>query len=160
MKYLPLVMIIPLMRLIIADFRYREVSLVWLVVLAVGTIGIPFLLEGWREVITRSGLNMLLIAYLGTGIVLWGWIKSRKFVNPVNVYIGMGDILFFMILVPLFRLKSFAYLLIGSMVFSLVWWHISRWMKKSPEKTTKNIPLVATSGIVVCVTIIFNVLFE
>jgi hypothetical protein len=155
MKYLPLVMLIPLVRLIVGDFRRREVSVVWLAVLAVSTVGVPVIMLGWRETFTHSWQNLLLLAYLGIGIVVWGWVKARRFVNPVNVYIGLGDLLFFLALVPLFPVKIFAWLMVCCMVFSLVWWQAAKLRGSAP----KNVPLVATSGIVVGVAIIFRVFF-
>ena len=156
MQYLPLVMLIPLAWLIVADFRRREVSLVWLGVLAVSTVAIPLILYGWREMWAHSWQNLSIIAYLGVGILVWSWIKARRVINPVNVYIGFGDLIFFTILTPLFPVKRFVGTLVACMLFSLVWWWAARLRGKSP----KNIPLVATSGIVVSAAIIFNVFLE
>jgi hypothetical protein len=92
---------------------------------------------------------------MGLGILLWSWIKARKVINPVNRYIGLGDLLFFVALAPLFPVKRFAWLLVACLLFSLVWWQVARFRGKSP----KNIPFVATSGIVVGAAIVFNVFF-
>lgn len=155
MKYLPLVILIPLIRLIVADFRRREVSIVWLAVLAVGTVCVPVLQHGWQETFTRIWQNMLLLSYLGTGIVIWSLIKARRFVNPVNTYIGMGDLVFFAALIPLFPVRTFTWLMVASMLFSLVWWQAARLRGKQPV----NVPLVSTSGIVMGCAVIFNVFF-
>ncbi len=156
MKYLLLVMLVPLVKLAFDDFRKREVSLFWLMVLATSTVGISIIKNGWLETAARSGLNLLLLAYLGIGISVWIWIKARKLINPVNVYIGLGDIVFFLTLIPLFPLKLFAWLFVGCMAFSLAWWLFMRYSKRIPD----NIPLIATSGIVVGITIIFVTLCE
>ena len=156
MEYLPLLMLAPLTTLIVSDFRSREVSVMWLGVLAIGTVCIPILQDGWPEVLRRSGLNLLLILYMSAGIVMWGWVKARKFVNPINVYIGLGDFLFFLILVPLFPMRQYAWLLVACMVFSLVWWGAASLLKKRPPK---NIPFIATSGIVLAGAIVFKVFF-
>ncbi len=149
MKYLNLIMLIPLAKLVMDDFRRREVSLIWLAVTAVCAIGTAIVVDGWRETLIRSGLNLLLVVYMGIGVVVWAWIKSRKIVNPINRHIGSGDVLFFLTLTPLFSLKGFAWLLVACMVFSLFWW-------KSPE----NIPLVATSGIVTGLGIITSTILR
>ncbi len=156
MEYLPLLMLAPLSHLIVSDFRSREVSVMWLGILAIGTVCIPVIQDGWLDVLKRSGQNLLLILYMSTGIVVWGWIKARKFVNPINVYIGLGDALFFLILIPLFPVKHYAWLLVACMIFSLVWWGAAVLLKK---KSPKNIPFIATSGIVLAGAIIFKVFF-
>jgi hypothetical protein len=150
-------MLTPLTMLIVSDFRTREVSVIWLCVLAVGTIGIPIILDGWAEVLRRSGQNLLILMDMSVGIVLWGWVKARKPVSPINRYIGLGDVLFFLALVPLFPVRQYIWLLMGCFVFSLVWWGAATlWFKRSP----RNIPFIATSGIVVVVAIILKVFFE
>ncbi len=156
MKYLILVILVPLTKLMIDDFRRREVTLAWLIALAVITFGMSLISNGLREMLARSGQNLLLIGYLGIGLVIWTWIRSRKLINPVNVYIGLGDVLFFLSLMPLFQLERFALLLVTCMIFSLIWWQVVRFVKKY----SADIPLVATSGIVTSGVIIFSVFFE
>ncbi len=159
MKYLTLIMLIPFAKLAADDFRRREVSVVWLAVTAVCAVGVAVAQEGWREMLVRSGLNLLIIAYLAIGVAVWAWIKARRPVNPVNRFIGLGDVLFFVALVPLFPFKRFAWLLVVCMVFSLVWWWVVQAIKRPSGNPPKNIPLVATSAIVVGAAIIFNTFF-
>lgn len=156
MRYLPLIMLVPFAKLILDDFHRREVSVWWLAATMICAAGIPTVLYGWRETLARCGLNMLIVAYMGLGVVIWARIKSRKLVNPVNRYIGLGDVLFFVVLTPLFPFKRFAWLLVACMIFSLVWW----WMARAGKKPPKNVPLVATSGIVMCAAIILDTIFK
>lgn len=153
MEYLSLLMLAPLTNLIISDFRHREVSLLWLVVLAIGTVCIPIIQDGVPEVLKRSGLNLLMVAYMSVGVLLWSWFKARRVVNPINLYVGLGDLIFFLLLVPLFSFNQYVYLLVGCMVFSLVWW----WSALLCGAKPRNIPLIATSSIVVAVAIMLKV---
>lgn len=175
MNSLSLVMFIPLVKLALEDFRRREVPLVWLVVLAVCSAGVGITTvdtarpaagigaavdaAAWRGMFARSGLNLLLILYMGVGVTVWAWVKSRRPVNPVNRFIGLGDVLFFVVLTPLFPLREFVCLLVSCMVFSLVWWRV-RLTTSAAERTAsespKTIPLVATSAIVTGVTVIYD----
>lgn len=157
MEYLLLAILAPLSRLIFSDFRHRKVPVVWLGILAAGTVCIPIIQDGWREVLIRSGRNMLLVLYLSTGVVLWSWLKARRVVNPINLYIGLGDIVFFLILVPLFPFMQFAYLIVGCMLFSLIWWW---WCSLLGRRKPENVPLIATSSIVVGATVVYKVFFE
>jgi cbb3-type cytochrome oxidase subunit 3 len=152
----------PIVRLIVDDFRRREVSVWWLVAMAVCSAGVAVSIGGWREVMIQCGINLLLIIYMGVGVTAWAWIKSRRPINPVNRYIGLGDVLFFVALTPLFPLKQFAWLMVMCLVFSLAWWQIKIILakKKASGKSPKNIPFVATSGIVICAAIIFNVIIK
>lgn len=157
MEYLLLLMLAPLTILVISDFRTREVSVLWLCVLATGSIVIPVIQDGWTEVLHRSGQNLLLLLYMTAGIFLWAWIKARKPVNPIDRYIGLGDFLFFLILTPIFPFRQYIWLMMGCFVFSLVWWSAAVVLS---NKTPRNIPFIATSGIVVAGAIILKVFFE
>jgi len=159
MKYLTLCLLVPLGGLMVEDFRHREVSIAWLATMAACVAGVAVVFDGWREMFVRSGLNMLLVAYMGAGVVAWAWIKSRRFINPVNRYIGLGDVLFFVALTPFCSLKSFAWLLVGCMAFSLVFWSATRTVRKERDTSQRTVPLVGTSGMVICAVIIFNAIF-
>lgn len=156
MDYLPLIMLVPLAKLVVSDFRHREIPVVWLAILALGTVCIPLIQDGWREVATRSGQNLLIVAYMSAGVFLWGSVKERRIVNPIDRYIGLGDFLFFLIVIPLFASMEYAYFLLICMSFSLVWWWGGILLGRKP----KNIPLIATSGIVLAAAIIFKVVFR
>jgi hypothetical protein len=157
MEYLPLLVIVPLLRLIVSDFRSREVPILWLGILAIGTVCISLILDGWLEVLKRSLQNLLLILYMSTGVVLWGCIKARRFINPLNVYIGLGDLIFFLILTPLFSVRQYAQVMIACLIFSLVWWGIEALRRENPPK---NVPFIATSGIVLAGIIVYKVFCE
>ncbi|MDR1671611.1 MAG: hypothetical protein LBR57_03735 [Alistipes sp.] len=145
MKFLPLIMLAPFAKLVVDDFRRREVSVWWLVATAAMATGVAAAVEGWRGALINSGINLLVIVYMAVGVTVWAWVRSRRLINPVNRFIGLGDVLFFVALTPLFPIKTFAWLLVACMVFSLAWW-----------RSTRRVPLVATSGIVVCAAIILD----
>ncbi|MEO6175608.1 MAG: hypothetical protein ABIP27_10710 [Flavobacterium circumlabens] len=53
-------------------------------------------------------------------LVLYMSIKSKKFLNPFEHYFGLGDLLFYIAVTPLFVLPNFIVFFILSMVFALV----------------------------------------
>jgi hypothetical protein len=72
-------------------------------------------------------LNFSVIAYNVTfvliniiGLTLYLSFKSKSFVNPIDTYIGLGDIVFFLALTPLFNLKPFILFFILGLLFSLL----------------------------------------
>lgn len=154
---MPLLVIIPLLRLIVSDFRSREVSIFWLGILAIGTMCISLILDGWQEVLKRSVQNLLLILYMSTGVMLWGWVKAKRLVNPLNIYVGLGDLIFFLILTPLFSVRQYAQVMVACLIFSLVWWGVEALRRRSPPKT---VPFITTSGIVLTGIIVYKVFFE
>jgi hypothetical protein len=145
MPFLSLVLFVPIAVLVVDDFRRRQVGVAWIVVTAAAAAGITIARIGTKETLIQTALNLAVVAYMAVGVVAWAWIKARKPVNPLNRFIGLGDALFFVAITPMFPLKTFAWLVVASMVFSLAWW-----------RSKRNVPLVATSGIVTCGAIIID----
>lgn len=54
------------------------------------------------------------------GLLLYYSIKEKKIINPIDSMIGLGDVLFFLSIAPLFNLKSYILFFITGMIFSLV----------------------------------------
>ncbi|WP_346882340.1 prepilin peptidase [uncultured Algibacter sp.] len=55
-----------------------------------------------------------------TGLVLYFSIKHKAIVNPIDTFIGLGDIVFFIAITPLFSLKPFILFFILGLLFSLL----------------------------------------
>ena len=81
-------------------------------------------------------LNILFIVFNITVLVVYFSIKHKKIINPIDTFIGLGDIVFFIAITPLFSLKPFVLFFIGGLVFSLLIHIISNLFT-----TIKTIPL-------------------
>ena len=64
--------------------------------------------------------NILFIAMNIVGLILYFSIKNKGYVNPIDKSLGMGDIAFFIAIVPLFNFRSFILFFIFGLVFSLM----------------------------------------
>ena len=64
--------------------------------------------------------NILFVIINIIGLTIYFSLKNRALVNPIDSYIGLGDILFFLALTPLFNLKSFILFFIFGLLFSLL----------------------------------------
>lgn len=148
-----LLLLVPIGVLAAGDFRRREVGVVWLAVFAATALGVALLGDSWRETLVNIATNMLLLLYLAVGISVYVRIRRGKWMNPVKEYVGSGDLIFLAGAAPLFGLRGYLLLLIGASVFSLVWMVVARMVGGA----ARTIPFVAMTGIVLGVTIIWQV---
>ncbi|OWP85288.1 hypothetical protein BWK59_00700 [Flavobacterium davisii] len=75
-------------------------------------------------------------------MVLYMRIRHKNFANPLQAYFGLGDVLFFVSITPLFELKKYLVFLITSMLFAIILYFL--FLK---EKEIKSIPLAGFSSI-------------
>ena len=130
---------IPAAIMALSDFRSRKIALWSLLLLFALCLPISIYIYGGSAVVNRIVLNILLLAYLGVGILLYLWVRHRRFTNPLRRYLGVGDLLFVLALTPLFPLKEFLIFLLASMVGGLAWWMVG--------SRKDSIPLVGILGI-------------
>ncbi len=82
------------------------------------------------------------------GLVLYYSVKNKSIVNPIDSMIGLGDILFFIAITPLFDLKSYILFFIVGMLFSLILHIIVNTIKKQ-----KTVPLAGYLALLLIVLI-------
>jgi len=108
------------------------------VILPVIVFLLALVINYYTSYLTLSSLwmNALFILINIAGLILYSSLKSRKIINPINKMLGIGDVLFFMAITPLFNLKPFILFFVLGLVFSLLI-HLSY----SLFKKVKTIPL-------------------
>jgi len=99
--------------------------------------------------------NMAFVAINMIGIVLYFSIKSKQLINPIDNVIGLGDVIFFIVITPLFSLKPFILFFIIGLLFSLITHLIYSAFKKS-----ENIPLAGYLSIFLVVHLVVKNVFK
>jgi len=109
-----LLITIPLLFIIYEDFKYRAIHWIWLVVFIGLIIGLLPI-----EPITVL-VNLALIGFQLLGLTLYFSLKEKKFINIVNQFLGIGDILFFIPLCFLFTPENLIWFFVCSLIFTLL----------------------------------------
>ncbi|TBN11964.1 prepilin peptidase [Hyunsoonleella pacifica] len=99
--------------------------------------------------------NLCFIAINILGITLYFSLKYKTLVNPIDSFIGMGDIAFFIAITPLFNLKPFILFFIIGLLFSLLVHCALHLFRK-----TKTIPLAGYLSLFLAITIIADNILE
>ncbi len=89
------------------------------------------------------------------GLILYFSLKEKQFINPIDTMLGLGDIVFFIALSPLFNLKSYIGFFISSLMFSLLLHLILNKVKHS-----KTIPLAGYMSLFLIGSLLCNIIFK
>ena len=133
--------IIPLLVMIISDWYTRRISVV--ILITFGLLWFLYTIGNYNMylVLYRSLCNITLLFALYIGIYVWFLIKGEK--KRISQTFGSGDIVFLVLLTPVFQLYEYLLFILYSCVVSLLWWFIIYWIKGS----NRTIPFISTSGI-------------
>ena len=106
---------------------------------------LPVLVFGIAVIINylSADLSFIDIAYNSAfiliniiGIVIYFSIKNKALINPIDTALGMGDVVFFIAITPLFSFRTYILFFIIGLVFSLIAHSVYTLFEKS-----KTIPL-------------------
>lgn len=153
LSFLTLFLIVVLILVFFQDFKNRTIH-----------VGLPiavFLLSVFINYIS-SDLKLDVIAYNIAfisiniiGLVLYFSFKNKKFINPIDRFIGLGDIVFFLAITPLFNLKVFMIFFIFGLLFSLLIHMVFVFFKQK-----KTIPLAGYFSLFFIINVIMKDIFK
>ena len=129
-----LVLISVLIYVFIQDFKSRSVHVLQLTGIFLMALVINYNATDLNLV--DMGYNTVFILINILALVLYFSIKNRSFTNPIDTHIGLGDIVFFLVITPLFDFRSFILFFIFGLLFSLILYIGINWFKQM-----KTIPL-------------------
>lgn len=81
-------------------------------------------------------------------------LKNKQFLNPFQNYFGLGDLLFYIAIAPLFLLKDYVFFFILSMVFAI---GLQLGLKKIIKEN--SVPLAGFSSLFLILVIIKDMMF-
>lgn len=144
-----LLILLPLLPMMLSDWKSRTVSTGWLVLLFVLAGGCSVYANGLPRALTNTGLNLSILLVLG--LALWAYAKLRG--KRLAEMGGLGDLLFFAAITPLLSPEDYIRLMIAMLVFSLVLWAL---LKKRFHLET--IPLVTFCGLPLMIWILVGLI--
>lgn len=115
--------------MVFQDSKYRHIH-----------IGLPIVVFVASMYINRNSINVLdglnTLLFIGINfitITVYFSIKKSKIQNPFKQYIGIGDLLFLIAVIPLFSFRNYVLFFISGMIVSLLLYVI--FQNKSSQKT-------------------------
>jgi hypothetical protein len=142
--------IILLLVIFYQDFTKREISWFLIPLLLIlftsnGLLQINLEEFGWY-----FGINLLQLTLNLLGVTLIISIKEKRLVNIIDSYIGLGDILFFLLLTTVFSPINFMVFYYGSILISIIIYGSIKFIDKENKKP---IPLAGLMSLMLIITI-------
>ncbi|WP_410505351.1 prepilin peptidase [Flavobacterium sp. JLP] len=102
----------------IQDWKYRKIHIVLpILIFSLSILIISIKNYDWVKIIAFNlSFFLITLSILTTYMSL----KSKKFLNPFQHYFGLGDLLFYAAITPLFLLKNYILFFILSMIFAIL----------------------------------------
>lgn len=102
------------------DIRYRAVSIWTFPVLFAALLASRAYATSWSVTLTSALVNLIIISVQLAGIWLYLMVKHRTLVNPMQGFIGWGDVLFWLAVLPAFSPINFLLFYIISLSVALL----------------------------------------
>ena len=102
---------------------------------------------------------LFIVAFISINIALlflYFSLKKKRLFNPVDTKIGLGDIVFFLAITPLFLLRQYILFFISGLLFSLLLSLAIKWITKQD----KPLPLAGYLSIYLSSIFILNFIFN
>jgi len=153
-KLILLGILMTLIIIVYHDLKYRVLDLKYAIILLLLCVwynSIHPILD-YQNALLITGFILVNILCL----TLYFSIKNKQFINPIDSKIGLGDIVFFIVIAPLFYLKSYILFFITGLLFSLLLYSV---VIRFREKQ-KTIPLAGYLSIYLGMILLFNTIFN
>ncbi|QOG02178.1 hypothetical protein [Flavobacterium sp. MDT1-60] len=152
MKTAPAILLLCLVIVFIQDWKFRKIH----VVLPLVIFAISFF------IIAIEKYDLLEIVLFNTGfflttlsiLTIYMSMKSKRFLNPFQHYFGLGDLLFYVAITPLFLLKNYILFFILSLLFAII---LQFGLKKFIKEET--VPLAGFSALFLFIVILKDSFF-
>lgn len=134
------------------DAKWRHIHVVLPIVVFTTAY---FLTNYLQNNLKLIGINVLFFCITIALLTLYMSLKNKGFLNPFQNYFGLGDVLFYIAITPLFLLYNYVLFFITSLLFAIVMQFVLRkWIKKD------SVPLAGLSALLLLFVIAKDVVFS
>lgn len=76
--------------------------------------------------------SMAFLTCTSVGFMIYQTIKNKQLENPIDTSIGLGDILFFIAITPLFQIHNYIVFFISGLLISILLFVATKNLRKQP----------------------------
>lgn len=147
-----IVLYICLALIFLQDSKFRHIHVILPILVFACSYSITNYLQGNLQLI---GVNVLFFITTIIVLTLYMSIKNKSFLNPFQNYFGLGDLLFYIAITPLFVLYNYVLFFITSMLFAIVMqFFLRKWIKND------SVPLAGLSALLLLFVITKDLFFS
>jgi hypothetical protein len=141
-----IILTISLLLIFWQDIKLRHIH----VVLPIITLTSSYFLI--KPELNLMGLNILFLMLTLVVLTIYMSIKNKEILNPFKNYFGLGDLLFYLAISPLFFLYNYILFFILSMLFAIA---IQKIFKKSINQN--SVPLAGLSALLLILILVKDI---
>ncbi|MDX9928267.1 MAG: hypothetical protein RBS37_00265 [Bacteroidales bacterium] len=145
--------VISLVVLFFQDFRSRSIHWSPLIILFIALVVEALFAQGIAEVSGMVLRNNAFLAIQGVILTFYYLVKGRPISSIINVSIGSGDLLLFLITTFCFSILNFVFFYIFTLITSLVVWLLVNRIFSLHEN---SVPLAGLTSAVLIITIVVD----
>ncbi len=157
MLYIKIVLLIVLLIILYQDFRFQAVSWIFFLIGFVLTMWISVKVDYLPDIFLNVVINTLFVLFQLCIIYLFTWIKYKQRKNIFKSVFGFGDLLFLIMIIPLFSPLNFIVFFIASIIFSLLVYSIINWLRIYKKQ---RVPLAGLQSLFLLVVIISQIFIK
>ena len=135
------------------DIRNRHVHVFLLIALFSAAVIINYFSNNLNYFEALKIVGFVLLNMVG--LTIYFSLKSRKLINPIDKFLGLGDVIFLISITPIFTLKRYMAYFITGLLFSLL---VHMLFKNFV--TDKTVPLAGYLSIYLIVLILVNLVLD
>lgn len=129
------------------DWNYRRIHIVLPILVFVCAFYLVYNTISYTNIL----FNMVFFGIVFAFLVTYMSIKAKAFLNPLQHYFGLGDLLFYIAIAPLFFLQQYAAFFILSMLFAILMQFLTK--KYSKHNT---VPLAGFSAMLLFMIVLVD----
>ncbi|WP_395047357.1 prepilin peptidase [Flavobacterium sp.] len=129
------------------DWKYRHIHVALPIVIF--SLSFYIIQQQSNIVLKIIGYNIVFFLITLSVLTIYMSIKNKQFLNPFQNYFGLGDLLFYIAITPLFLLQKYILFFILSMVFAVA---MQLGLKKIIKQET--VPLAGFSALLLIMVIL------
>ncbi len=139
--------------LVFQDFKSREISWFLIPLLIIGFIFLGLQRIEITEMLTYFGINFMIVVLNLLGVTLMVSLKEKKLTNILKSYLGLGDVLFFLVLTVVFSPFNFIFFYIGSIFITAIIYGVIMLFNQQQKML---IPLAGAMSLLLIITIVME----
>jgi len=135
------------------DLKFRKIHVALSILIFTLSVFVFNRVENLSAVVYLS--NSIFFLVILAVLIVYMSLKNRKILNPFTNYFGLGDLLFFLAITPLFLTYNYILFFISSMIFAII-------LQLAFHKVMKDrtVPLAGFSALLLLLVLLKDLFFS
>jgi hypothetical protein len=140
----------------IQDFRFRAVHWILFPLLLILLVADSLFVSKIENYLDSISINLLVIVLQGLILIAYYKLKGTPFINFIRERIGLGDLLFVIVMAFAFSWSTFLFYYIAGLLFTLITWIV---LRNHIRTKSQLVPLAGLLALFMILIMIADIVF-